>query len=140
MKIKWGRLVGLVFIGICFIVDPAPAAQKKAAAKAAKVTQKEPARPKAADVTTALVFGKAGNGPGAFGTIDGVWVDPRGRILVADKGNNRISFFTGGGHFLKSFRRTGRRRGPVQSMHGDRRGRAAADHRDRPGQFSRSGI
>ena len=103
MRIKWGRLVGLVFIGICLIIDPAPAAQKKDAAKTAKMTQKEPARPKAADVTTALVFGKAGNGPGAFKTIDGVWVDPRGRILVADKGNNRISFFTGGGRFLTSF-------------------------------------
>ena len=29
MEIKWGRLVGLVFIGICFIINSAPAAQKK---------------------------------------------------------------------------------------------------------------
>ncbi len=118
MEIKWGRLVGLVFIGIGLIIDPAPAAQKKGAAQAAKVTQKEPARPKAADVATALVFGKAGNGPGAFGTIDGVWVDPRGRILVADKGNNRISFFTGGGHFLKSFGEQGEGEGQFNQCTG----------------------
>ena len=114
MGIKWGMTVWLIFIGIGLFIDPAPAAQKKDAAKTAKVTQKEPARPKAADVTTALVFGKAGNGPGAFETIDGVWVDPRGRILVTDKGNNRVSFFTGGGRFMTSFGEPGA--GPASSM------------------------
>jgi len=103
MGSKWGTTVWLILVGIGLFIDPAPAAQKKDAAKTAKVTQKEPARPKAADVTTALVFGKAGNGPGAFESIDGVWVDPRGRILVTDKGNNRVSFFNGGGRFLTSF-------------------------------------
>ncbi len=112
MEIKWGRLVGLVFIGICLIINPASAARKKAAVKKAKVTQKEPARPKPADVNTALVFGKAGTDPGEFETIDGVWVDARGRILVVDKGNNRISFFNGGGRFLKSFGEPGE--GPGQ--------------------------
>jgi sugar lactone lactonase YvrE len=126
MENKWGRLVGLVFMGICLIINSAPAAQKKAAAKAAKVTQKEPARPKAADVNTALVFGKAGTDPGEFETIDGVWVDSRGRILVVDKRNNRISFFNGGGRFLKSFGEPGEGQGQFNQCTGiviDRRKR-----------------
>jgi tripartite motif-containing protein 71 len=39
-------------------------------------------------------------------------VDARGRILVVDKGNNRINFFNGGGRFLKSFGEPGE--GPGQ--------------------------
>ena len=118
MGSKWGTTVWLILIGIGLTIDPAQAIQKKDAAKTAKVTQKEPARPRAADVNTALVFGKAGNGPGQFRTIDGVWVDPRGRILVADKGNNRISFFTGGGHFLKSFGEQGEGEGQFNECTG----------------------
>ena len=112
MKIKWGKLVGLVFIGTCLIIDPTSAAQKKGAAKTAVAPQKTNPPSKAPSIDVALVFGKAGTGPGEFQTIDGVWVDPRGRILVADKGNNRINFFTGGGRFLKSFGEQGQ--GPGQ--------------------------
>ncbi|MBI5585105.1 MAG: NHL repeat-containing protein [Deltaproteobacteria bacterium] len=125
MKIKWGRLIGLVFIGICLVIDPATAAQKKGAAKTATAPKKTnlPAKTAAApqktsppsmapSVDVALVFGKTGTDPGEFGTIDGVWVDARGRILVVDKGNQRINFFNGGGRFLKSFGEPGE--GPGQ--------------------------
>lgn len=125
MKITWGSLIGLVFIGICLSIDPATAAGKKGAGKTAVAPKKTnpPAKSagapskmaapfKAADVDTALVFGKTGTDPGEFGTIDGVWVDARGRILVVDKGNNRVNFFNGGGRFLKSFGEPGE--GPGQ--------------------------
>jgi tripartite motif-containing protein 71 len=112
MKIKWGSLVGMVFIGICLAIDPASAAEKQGAAKKAAAPQKPSPPAKAADVATALVFGKKGTAPGEFGTIDGVWVDTRGRILVVDKGNNRVNFFNGGGRFLKSFGEPGE--GPGQ--------------------------
>jgi tripartite motif-containing protein 71 len=112
MKLKWKSLFGLVFIGICLLIDSAGAAQKKGAVKAAGVPQKIIPPAKAANVDTALVFGKAGDGPGEFRTIDGVWVDARGRILVVDKGNNRVNFFNGGGRFLGSFGEPGQ--GPGQ--------------------------
>jgi DNA-binding beta-propeller fold protein YncE len=125
MTMNWGQLVSLVFIGIFLSGDPAAAVQEKSAAKTAVKTKpnKLPAKSagtpskmaapfKAADVDTALVFGRDGSGPGEFGTIDGVWVDARGRILVVDKGNNRVNFFNGGGRFLKSFGEPGE--GPGQ--------------------------
>jgi len=96
---KFGSLACLVLIGIFLATGLEGAATQKGAMKTAAVD-------------TALVFGKAGNGPGAFRTIDGVWVDPRGRILVTDKGNNRVSLFNGGGRFLTSFGEPGE--GPGQ--------------------------
>jgi tripartite motif-containing protein 71 len=109
---QWLRLVGLVFIGSCLLINPAPAAQKKGAAKPAAAQQKGNPPSQAPMLDVALVFGKAGTDPGEFGTIDGVWVDARGRILVTDKGNNRVHFFNGGGRFLKSFGEPGE--GPGQ--------------------------
>jgi sugar lactone lactonase YvrE len=54
-------------------------------------------------VEPALVFGQAGKGEGEFAIIDGIWVDRQGRILVVDKGNNRVYFFSGEGRYLGSF-------------------------------------
>jgi sugar lactone lactonase YvrE len=112
MQLSWGRLSGLVFIGICLVLDPVQAAQKKGPAPKAAPPQKPVQQAKIANVDTALVFGKTGTNPGEFAMIDGVWVDARGRILVVDKGNNRVNFFNGGGRFLKSFGEPGQ--GPGQ--------------------------
>jgi len=56
---KFGSLACLVLIGIFLATGLEGAATQKGAMKTAAVD-------------TALVFGKAGNGPGAFRTIDGV--------------------------------------------------------------------
>ena len=103
MRASWLALIGLILIGFFFNLDPAGAVQKKNNVKPAATKPVRPANPAVASVDPSLVFGKTGDGPGEFKTIDGVWVDPRGRIVVADKGNNRINFFTGGGRFLTSF-------------------------------------
>ena len=80
------------------------------------MTQREPARPKAADVTTALVFGKAKNGPGAFGTIDGVGVDPRLFILAAEKQSDQL--FHRGRPLSEIVRRTGEGEGQFNQCTG----------------------
>lgn len=112
MNITRRWLIGLSFIGFALACNPAQAVQKKAPAKKVTPSQKPAPAPRAADVDTALVFGKTGTDPGEFTTIDGVWVDAAGRILVVDKGNNRVNFFNGGGRFLKSFGEPGE--GPGQ--------------------------
>lgn len=46
-------------------------------------------------------WGTAGTGPGEFGwPVHSVWVDPRGRLLVTDRGNNRVQHFTLDGNYL----------------------------------------
>lgn len=45
-------------------------------------------------------WGGIGSGPGQFSTPHGVWVTPDGRVLVADRENNRVQVFTDHGGFL----------------------------------------
>jgi DNA-binding beta-propeller fold protein YncE len=45
-------------------------------------------------------WGKKGSGPGEFGELHGIAMDSRGRLFVADRGNNRIEIFDREGNFL----------------------------------------
>ena len=48
-------------------------------------------------------WGRLGHGPGQFMTPHAIWVDHRGRILVADRENGRIQLFTADGVYLLSW-------------------------------------
>ena len=54
----------------------------------------------AADGRYRLSWGGIGTGPGRFSTPHGIWVTADGRVLVADRENNRIQLFTGDGGYL----------------------------------------
>ena len=41
-----------------------------------------------------LSWGEPGSGPGQFHLPHGVWIDSRGRVLVADRENDRVQVFT----------------------------------------------
>jgi DNA-binding beta-propeller fold protein YncE len=45
-------------------------------------------------------WGGIGTGPGQFSTPHGIWVTADGRVLVADRENNRVQLFTGDGAYL----------------------------------------
>jgi sugar lactone lactonase YvrE len=45
-------------------------------------------------------WGSQGTGPGQFTTPHAICIDNRGRVLVADRGNNRIQVFDAEGAFL----------------------------------------
>lgn len=47
-----------------------------------------------------LSWGAPGNGPGEFNLPHAVWIDRRGRVLVADRENDRVQAFTQEGKFL----------------------------------------
>jgi hypothetical protein len=49
-------------------------------------------------------FGRAGEGPGEFRSVDAVRIDPRGRVLVRDPRLLRLSRFSPAGEFETSFR------------------------------------
>jgi len=51
-----------------------------------------------------LSWGSPGDGPGQFNLPHSVWVDRRGRVLVADRENNRIQIFSPDGEFLEQWR------------------------------------
>ena len=53
-------------------------------------------------------WGKRGNGPGEFDTAHAMAMDSRGRIFVADRGNNRIQIFDQDGRFLDQWKQFGR--------------------------------
>ena len=50
-----------------------------------------------------LSWGSKGTGPGQFDTPHSIWVDRRGRVLVADRANNRIQVFDANGTFLSEW-------------------------------------
>lgn len=54
----------------------------------------------AADGTLIHTWGGPGHGPGAFTTPHAVAIDRRGRVLVADRENNRVQVFDRAGTFL----------------------------------------
>ncbi len=45
-------------------------------------------------------WGEPGTGPGQFMLPHGVWLDSRGRVLVADRQNDRVKVFTWSGEFI----------------------------------------
>ncbi len=48
-------------------------------------------------------WGKPGTGPGEFDLPHCVRVDPRNRVMVADRSNNRIQFFTLDGEYIEEW-------------------------------------
>lgn len=47
-----------------------------------------------------LAFGRQGAGPGEFDQVTRLYADSRGRLVVADRGNGRISVFDGKGNMV----------------------------------------
>jgi peptidylglycine monooxygenase len=58
----------------------------------------------AADGTALGVWGRAGEGPGEFSTPHAVWATEDGRVLVADRENDRVQVFARDGAFLAEWR------------------------------------
>ncbi|MCA3593615.1 MAG: peptidase [Methylobacterium sp.] len=54
----------------------------------------------APDLTHRVSFGETGIGPGEFMTVHGIWLADDGRILVADRENNRVQVFNQTGALL----------------------------------------
>jgi 6-bladed beta-propeller protein len=52
-------------------------------------------------------WGKTGYGPGEFHTLHGIAIDNRGRIFIADRGNNRIQLFDQEGKHLSTWTQFG---------------------------------
>ena len=50
-----------------------------------------------------LSWGEPGDGPGQFKLPHGVWVDRRGRVLVADRENDRVQVFTQEGEYITTW-------------------------------------
>jgi DNA-binding beta-propeller fold protein YncE len=55
----------------------------------------------AADGTYLFSWGEPGNAPGQFNLPHGVWIDRHGRVLVADRENDRVQVFDQSGNLLK---------------------------------------
>lgn len=53
--------------------------------------------------TLLMTWGKKGTGPGEFDQPHALAMDSRGRLFVADRGNNRIQIFTQGGRLLDTW-------------------------------------
>jgi streptogramin lyase len=54
----------------------------------------------AADSTHILSWGDPGTGPGQFNLPHSVWIDRRGRVLIADRENDRVQVFDQNGKLL----------------------------------------
>jgi DNA-binding beta-propeller fold protein YncE len=63
-------------------------------------------------------WGKKGTGPGEFGELHAIAMDPKGRIFVADRGNLRIQIFDQDGNFLDQWTQYGRPSGIAIDKHG----------------------
>jgi DNA-binding beta-propeller fold protein YncE len=52
------------------------------------------------DLQLVKSWGEPGNGPGQFNLPHGLWIDRRGRLLVADRENDRVQVFDQDGNLL----------------------------------------
>ena len=50
-----------------------------------------------------MSWGEPGTGPGEFNLPHGVWIDRQGRVLVADRENDRVQVFTQNGEHLNTW-------------------------------------
>ena len=62
-------------------------------------------------------WGRHGSGPGEFDVPHSLAMDSRGRLFVADRGNNRIQIFDQDGDFLDQWRQFGRPSGVFIDKH-----------------------
>jgi streptogramin lyase len=53
-------------------------------------------------------WGKKGSGPSEFDTLHSIVMDSKGRLFIADRGNNRIQIFNQNGKFLAQWKQFGR--------------------------------
>ena len=53
-------------------------------------------------------WGTKGSGPGQLDTPHSIAIDSRGRVIVGDRGNNRIQIFDQNGHYLEQWTQFGR--------------------------------
>lgn len=53
-------------------------------------------------------WGKKGTGPGEFGALHTIAFDMNGRLLVGDRGNNRIQIFDQDGNYIAEWKQFGR--------------------------------
>ncbi len=60
------------------------------------------------DGTFLKAWGKKGSAPGEFNIPHTIAIDSRGRVLVGDRGNNRIQIFDQEGKFLEEWKQFGR--------------------------------
>lgn len=51
-----------------------------------------------------LEWGKPGKGPGEFNTVHSIAIDAKGRVYVADRGNDRIQVFDLNGNYITQWR------------------------------------
>jgi peptidylglycine monooxygenase len=72
-----------------------------------------------ADGRLKRTWGARGTGPGEFTTPHAVWIDPRDRVLVADRENNRVQIFDRNGAYLTEW---GGTLNGAHGMSGDRDG------------------
>jgi len=62
----------------------------------------------APDGTFIKSWGKPGYGPGEFSLLHAIAIDARGRVFVADRGNNRVQIFDQEGEFIAQWTQYGR--------------------------------
>jgi hypothetical protein len=64
-----------------------------------------------------MAWGKEGIGPGEFNNPHSLAMDSKGRLFVADRGNNRVQIFDQDGNFLEEWRQFGRPSGVFIDKH-----------------------
>jgi streptogramin lyase len=54
------------------------------------------------------MWGTKGSGPGQFDALHTIAIDTKGRLLVGDRGNNRIEIFDQDGNYIAEWKQFGR--------------------------------